>query len=791
MKNVVELINKKRIYFDGGMGSMLQKKGLTSGELPELWSISHPKIIENIHKEYILAGANIITTNTFGVNCIKHTNYEDLIRSAIMSAKNAAFGYDEVFIAFDIGPLGRFLEPIGDLRFQDAIEVFAKNVRVANECGVDLIIIETMTDSYETKAAVIAAKENCDLPIFVTNAYDENGKLLTGADPEAMVALLEGLGVDALGINCSLGPDKMIPLIKRMSKRSSLPIIANPNAGIPNVLDGKAVYSLGPDEFADYCSILAQSGANILGGCCGTEPEYIKKVIKKTKNIPLNKVYKKDLTVVSSYTHSEIIGVEPKLIGERINPTGKPKLKQALKNNDLNYLLELALNQEECGAHILDVNVGLPEIKEEHMLCRAVSMIQSVCDLPLQLDSGNPHALEVAMRIYNGKPLINSVNGDRESMEAVFPLVKKYGGVVIALTLDKSGIKYNVGERVEIANRIIKCANEYGIDKNNIIFDPLALTIATNENNAQITLDTLKALSDLGYRTCLGISNVSFGMPNRDSLNASFFASALQNGLSCGIINPSSKSILSVFSAYLGYIRKEISLDEYENKIQSIITENEIVKTDTLEISTSYLTLKNAIIKGLAEPSLQITKDLLLSSSPMDIINNEIIPALNEIGDAFDKQIIYLPQLLKSAECSSKSFTLIKEAMPNSTANGNSVIIATVKGDIHDIGKNIVKLLLESYGFTVYDLGKDVPPDEILNAAKKYNCKLVALSALMTTTLPAMEETVKLLHAFDKSIKIMVGGAVLTEEYARIIGADAYGKDAMSAVKYATDHYRS
>ncbi|MBR2381384.1 MAG: homocysteine S-methyltransferase family protein [Clostridia bacterium] len=784
MSKILELIKQKRIYFDGGLGTMLQKRGLKGGELPECWNLEHPEIITDIHRQYLNAGANIITTNTFGVNCLKHENYAKLIEAAISCAKKATAEFNDSFIAFDIGPLGRFLEPIGNLPFEEAVEIFAKSIRAANDLGVDLIVIETMTDSYETKAAVLAAKENCNLPIFVTNAFDESGKLLTGATPEAMVALLEGLNVDAIGINCSLGPDKMLPIIERYRAASSLPIIANANAGLPTVVDGKAIYSLNAENFADYVSLLAESGASILGGCCGTEPDYIKSVVEKTQNIPLPQIENKNKTVISSYTHALEIGNDPILIGERINPTGKEKFKNALRNSDINYILGQGIEQADNGAHALDINVGLPEINEKEMMCKVLKSLQGICNLPLSLDSSNPLVLEAAMRIYNGKPLVNSVNGDSKSMDAVFPLIKKYGGTVIALTLDKNGIPETAQGRVNIAERIIAKANEYEIDTKNIIFDPLAMTISSNPKNAQITLDTVELLSQKGYKTSLGISNVSFGLPNRTSINASFYTMALLRGLNCAIVNPSSREIMNAYHSYRALTGKDASCNDFIG----FSLNNEIEKTT--KTATEY-TLKEAIIKGLSDVSVLKSKELLSTKAPLEIINDEIVPALEEIGKAFEEKRIFLPQLLMSAECSSKCFENLKEKMPQGASNGNSVIIATVKGDIHDIGKNIVKLLLESYGFNVHDLGKDVPPDVILEAVKEYNCKVVALSALMTTTLPAMEETVALLHKHDKSIKIMVGGAVLTEEYAKKINADAYGKDAMSAVRIVENFYNS
>ncbi len=779
MSKLIDLISKKRLYFDGGMGTMLQKRGLTSGEAPEVWNVTHPQIITDIHRQYIDAGANIITTNTFGANSYKRDDYNELIKAGIKCAKSAARDSNEVFVAYDIGPLGVFLEPIGNMPFEDAVEIFAKGIKVAAAEGVDLILIETMTDSYETKAAVVAAKENCDLPIFVTNVYDERGTTLTGASPEAMVAMLEGLGVSALGINCSLGPDKMIPLIERIYKASSLPVIANPNAGLPTVDNGNTTYSLEAEAFADYSVLLAKSGANILGGCCGTEPEYIYRTVSKTKAIPLNKIENRNITCVSSFTHSVLIGEKPLLIGERINPTGKPRMKKSLVESNMDYIVNMAIEQEERGAHILDVNVGLPGINEPLMMEKSVFAIQSVCSLPLQLDTSDPVTLERAMRCYNGKPLINSVNGDQESMDAVFPLVKKYGGVVVALTLDKNGIPNTAEERVLIAKRIIAKAQEYGISEHDLIFDPLTLTVATDPNNAQITLDAVKMLNELGLNTVLGVSNVSFGMPDRDSINASFFAKAIQSGLKCAIMNPMSDSMMRVYNSYDDILSGKMSIEDicFVNDISDRASEHD---------STN---LSDAIIKGLIDAALRITADSLTKYSAFDLIEREIIPALNIVGEKFDKNEIYLPQLLKSAEASSKVFSLIKENAKFSTENGKKIIIATVLGDIHDIGKNIVKLMLESYGFDVIDLGKNVAPERILDAVIRYDCKLVALSALMTTTLPAMQETVKLLHERSPETKVMVGGAVLTQEYADDIGADAYGKDAMAAVQFAQKFY--
>ena len=783
MSKICELIKEKRIYFDGGMGTMLQKRGLAASESPELWNLQHPDIITDIHRQYLEAGANIITTNTFGVNCLKYSNYEDIIDSAVKCAKNACKDYNNSYLAFDIGPLGKFIEPIGDISFEEAVEIFSKNIRVASKLGVDLIIIETMTDSYETKAAVLAAKENCDVPIFVTNVYDENSKMLTGATPEAMVAMLEGLGVTALGINCSLGPDKMIGIIEKFKHCSSLPIIANPNAGLPVVLDGKTSYSMDAESFSDCAVMLAKAGANILGGCCGTEPEFIRQTVIKTASIPLNN-NQNNSTVVSSYTHAVTIGKDPVLIGERINPTGKPKFKQALYENNIDYLVKIGLDQADQGVHILDVNVGLAEIDECEIMQKSILSLQSVCDLPLQIDSNDAAVLEKSMRIYNGKPLINSVNGDDESMNAIFPLVKKYGGVIIALTLDKNGIPSTPERRVGIANRIIEKAKEFGIDKKDIIFDPLAMTISADTQSATITLKTVEMLSKNGYNTILGISNISFGLPNRAIINSSFLTMALQKGLTCAIVNPMSKELIDAYYSFR-------ALADLDNSCKNFInySDNRNISYE-INFSTKELSLAEIIERGLISQIEDKTKDILRIIPPLDLIDNQIIPALNQVGDNFERGVVFLPQLLNSAEAASRAFAIIKDAIPQGELSGNGVILATVKGDIHDIGKNIVKLLLESYGFTVYDLGKNISPESVVAACKQHNCKLVALSALMTTTLDAMKETVKQLKEYDNSIKVMVGGAVLNQKYADLIGADAYGPDAMSAVRFAQEYYK-
>ena len=785
MKSILELMKERRIYFDGGTGTVLQEMGLPAGQSPELWNITDPEKIISLHNRYFDAGANIVKTNTFGLNRDKFDNYAELIRAGIKCAKTAAEGRQDAYVAFDMGPTGQLLEPLGQMKFEEAVSVFSDNIKIASQCGVDLILIETMNDSYETKAAVTAAKENCDLPIFVTNVYDESGKLMTGANPAAMIAMLEGLGVDALGMNCSLGPDIMLKIIGEFEKYSSLPVIVNPNAGLPEVHDGKTVYNIGADEFSDYMVKIAQGGGIILGGCCGTTPDFIKKTIEKTKALPYKIPHKKDYTCVSSYTHAVFVDKEPILIGERINPTGKPKLKEALRSGNLNYILNEGIKQTDAGAHILDVNVGLPEIDETKMMLECIAALQAVTDLPLQIDSTNFDTLEKAMRIYNGKPLVNSVNGTEESMSRVFPSVQKYGGAVIALTIDEKGIPDTARGRADIAKKIIERASEYGIDKKDIIVDPLALTISSNPESAVVTLESIRLIRTLGVKTSLGISNISFGLPQRDIITSTFYSNALQCGLNCAIMNPFSPDMMNVYHAYRALNMLDsgcVDYIEYASADKGTAAKQTETKSEE--------TLHSSIVRGLKDIAVIQTEKLLKDTEPLDIINNHIIPALNEIGTAFEQKKAYLPQLLMSADAATAAFDSVKKKIPSEQSDkSKAIVLATVKGDIHDIGKNIVKVLMESYGFTVYDLGRDVPPEVIRDCAVEHDCKLVGLSALMTTTVPSMAETIKLLNETDRSIKVMVGGAVLNQEYADMIGADFYGADAMDSVRYAEKFY--
>ena len=787
---ITEALKERRLISDGGMGTMLQAAGLCLGETSEEWNLTHKDEIIKVHKQHIDAGADILTANTFGVNTLKYDKdtAKAMICAAVECARVAASDAGrEVYVSLDIGPLGRLLKPYGDLDFEDAVEVFAYTVKCGVESGVDFIMIETMNDIYETKAALLAAKENSTIPVFVTNVFDSTGKQMTGADVMSTVALLESMGADAIGMNCSLGPVQMMWLVKEFLKYSSTPIIIQPNAGLPIEKNGVTTFDIDSDAFAECMAKMAEMGVAILGGCCGTTPEYIRKTLCATKEIPYVYIEKKSDTLVSSYTHARKISSIPTLIGERINPTGKKKLKEALRENNMSYILSEAIGQEEKGAHILDVNVGLPEIDEVKMLANAVSEIQAISDLPLQLDSVNYDAMAKAMRIYNGKPLVNSVNGSNESMEKIFPLVKKYGGAVIALTMDESGIPETAEGRIAIAKRIIDKAAEYGIDKKDIIVDPLALTVSSNPESATVTIEAVKALSQMGVCTSLGISNISFGLPERDNITAAFFNMCLVAGLNCAIMNPYSYEVMKAYRSYMALSGMDTNFSDYISFIESFEKPEATqgVKIDSAKPEGESF-LQNAIIKGLKADAKKEAKALLDSCDPMEIINNHIIPALNIVGEGYEQKKIYLPGLLMSADASQEAFSVIKEAMPSGSNEGKPpVVIATVKGDIHDIGKNIVKVLLENFGFYVIDLGRDVPSRVIVDAVKDSGAKLLCLSALMTTTVKSMEETISLMKEEGVECPVMVGGAVLNEEYAKMIGADAYGPDAMAAVRFA------
>ena len=784
--NVLEFIQQNIAYLDGGMGSLLQQQGLKPGELPERWNISHPDVIVQIQKAYFDAGSNIVCTNTFGANALKFDDAEltAVIQAAVKNAKEArktSCGSQPKFIALDVGPIGKLLKPYGDFDFEEAVETYAKTVRIGAACGVDLIFIETMSDSYDTKAALLAAKENCDLPVFVSNAYGEDGKLMTGATPAAMVAMLEGMGADAIGANCSLGPKQLSGVVKEYLEFASVPVLLKPNAGLPRSENGETVYDVTVDEFAQTVAEYMDDGVRIAGGCCGTTPAYIKAVCEKSAGISPKPVTNKHKTLISSYTHAVEFDDAPILIGERINPTGKKRLKEALRSNDLGYVLGEGIAQQDKGVHVLDVNVGLPEIDEAELLPEICFQLQAIIDLPLQIDTVDALAMENALRCYNGKAMINSVSGKEDSMAQIFPLVKKYGGLVVCLTLDESGIPDTAEERVKIAEKIIARAAQYGIDKKDLIFDTLAMTVSTDPNAAAETLKALNIIKNqLGCHTSLGVSNVSFGLPNRESITAAFFTMALSNGLSAAIMNPNSAEIMNAYYSYNALKGLDANCEAYIANIGKFVAD--VPKAEI----TGGSDLQRAIIKGLKEQSGRITAKLLETEDPLDIVSRQIIPALDIVGHGFENKTMFLPQLLMSAEASQAAFEQIKAKLSGqAAATKGKFVIATVQGDIHDIGKNIVKLILENYGFEVFDLGKDVPPERIADEAIRQNAPLVGLSALMTTTVPAMEATIKLLRQKAPWAKIVVGGAVLTQEYADAIGADFYAKDAMATVRYS------
>ena len=795
--NFTDFLKDNIVCLDGGMGTLLQAQGLAPGEYPERWNITHPEIITRIHREYYDAGSHVISTNTFGANCLKFSEEEltEIIRAAVDNAKaarDASGGDQPKYIALDIGPTGKLLKPLGDLDFEDAVEVFAQTVRIGAACGVDLILIETMNDSYETKAALLAAKENSSLPVLVSNAYGEDGKLMTGATPAAMAAMLEGMGADAIGANCSLGPNQLRGVAAELLECASVPVILKPNAGLPKVVNGETVYDVDADAFAAEVANLMEIGVRVVGGCCGTTPEYIRALTDKTRDFAPAPLTEKNRTVVSSYTHAVEFGASPILIGERINPTGKKRFKQALLERDMDYILAEGVKQEEAGVHILDVNVGLPEIDEAEMLRSAVCELQAVTALPLQIDTADKDAMEIALRRYNGKAMINSVNGKRESMDAIFPLLKKYGGVAVALTLDENGIPDTADGRVAIAEKILSVAAEYGIGKKDIIFDTLAMTVSADNRAALATLEALRRIRhELGCHTSLGVSNVSFGLPGRDAVNSTFFAMALSKGLSAAIMNPYSADMMKTYYAYRALAGLDENCADYIARADSFTAAPAPVSTTAAVSGTAknLSDLQQAIAKGFKDKAAEITKSYLESMMPLDIVNGEIIPALNAVGEGFEKKTIYLPQLLMSAEAAKSAFEVIKAHMAGSGQSDRrgTIVIATVHGDIHDIGKNIVKLLLENYGFDVIDLGKDVPPEAVVEAVVENHAPLAGLSALMTTTVPAMEETIRLLRKRASWCKIIVGGAVLTQDYADRIGADKYARDAMEAVRYAEE----
>ena len=861
MKSLKERLGKERLYFDGGTGSVLQTMGLKGGELPERWNLIHPDRIIELHRSYFAAGSDIVNTNTFGANRLHYGDPEELrniIRAGVRHVREGmrAAGRTDGYVALDIGPTGRLLEPMGDLHFEEAVDIFAEVVRCGADEGADLIMIETMSDTLEAKAAVLAAKENCSLPVFVTVVFDSSARMLTGGTVGSVVTMLEGLRVDALGLNCSLGPRQLLPIAAEVVQTASVPVIVNPNAGLPRSENGKTVYDLDAEAFAEAMVEIAGCGAHLLGGCCGTTPAYIEAAIAATRSLPFTPPKKKHRSCVCSASRTVGIGPRPILIGERINPTGKKRFKEALRQKDLDYILRQGIEQEEAGADMLDVNVGLPEVDEPALMEEVVLQLQGICPLPLQIDTSSPEALERGLRVCNGKPMINSVNGKRESLDRILPLAAKYGGVLVALPLDENGIPESAEGRLAIARRIIDEAAAWGIEKEDIVIDGLAMTISTDSSSALTTLDTVRGIRDeLHAHSILGVSNISFGLPQREIINSMFFAMAMKDGLSCAIINPNSTAMMAAHRAYCALGGLDAACSQYieaykdtgdcqfglaevrsfgssgnsgtpgssgssqstgasgtsgssgnsgslrytgsAGAVTQASGETALLGSSRQASSSGASSgtaqgnglsrLSEAVLKGLSDSAANEARLVLASGrDPLAVVSGDLIPALDMVGKKYEAGKLFLPQLLMSADAAKAAFDEVKSAMQGRSAETRGrMILATVKGDIHDIGKNIVRVLLENYGYEVLDLGKDVAPELIAETAIREDISLVGLSALMTTTVVSMEETIRLLREKKPDVKIVVGGAVMNREYADSIGADYYAKEAMDTVRYA------
>ena len=815
-----ELLKRDYVILDGAMGTMLQAAGMKMGETPEMLNITHPELLVSIHEQYLNAGSDVIYANTFGGNAYKLEecghSVDELVTAGIKNAITARDNVKpEALVALDVGPIGQLLEPTGTLSFEEAYEMYAEVVKAGSNAGADLVVFETMTDLLDVKAAVLAAKENSDLPIMCTMTFEMNKRTFTGCMVPSMALTLEGLGVDAIGVNCSLGPKELEPVIEEVTKWTNLPVVVKPNAGLPDPQTNE--YNVGPKDFAEFMKDLRKYGIRVFGGCCGTNPEFIKELsdmLKENGNAIVNELPQKVIPAAVCSATKVVPIDQPRIIGERINTTGKKIFQEALRKGDIDYILNQALEQVQAGADILDVNVGLPGIDEREMMITAVKSLQSVVDVPLQLDSTIPEVLEAALRVYNGKPIVNSVNGEEESLKNVLPLVKKYGASVVGLTLDKNGIPKKAEDRFAIAKKILDAALAIGIPKENVYIDCLTLTASAEQDGV---VETLKALhrvkTELGLKTVLGVSNISFGLPNRVLVNHIFLTMALENGLDLPIINPNIEEMTGAVRAYkllAGFDKNSVDfIKHYAGKQivpKIVISENKSAGTDTksgtdgakgIQQSASdndtglegdKLALYNAVLNGLKNEGADCTAKLLENTDSMEVVNEVLIPALDKIGEEFEKGTLFLPQLIMSASVAQAAFEVIRKFMIKSDAapvSKGKIVIATVKGDVHDIGKNIVKVLLENYGYDVIDLGKDVPYQAVVDAVKENDVKLVGLSALMTTTLVSMKETIELLHENNLDCKVMVGGAVLTPEYAKEIHADFYAKDAKESVDIA------
>ncbi len=782
------LENNSFVYLDGGMGTMLQAAGVQTDHVPELLNLTDPDVVMNIHRKYAESGADIVYANTFGANRYKlaesgHT-VEEVVSAGISNAKKAIAG--KALVALDIGPIGQLLEPSGTLRFEDAYDCYKELVLAGKDA--DVIVIETMTDLYEVKAAVLAAKENSDKPVLVTMTFEENMRTFTGVSAECMVAVLEGLGVDALGVNCSLGPEELFPVLDKICSLTVLPVIAKPNAGLPDPVTN--LFNVGAEEFAESAVKLAKAGVKIFGGCCGTTPAHIAAVAEALSGMEYSQREIKRKSVVCSAVNCVTID-QPRVIGERINPTGKKRFKEALLAHDVDYILGQAVEQIHAGAEILDVNVGLPGIDEKAMMITAVKAIQGICDTPLQLDSTIPEVLDAGLRVYNGKPIVNSVNGEDDSLEAILPLVKKYGACVVGLTLDKGGIPKTAEGRFAIAKKILDRAMSYGIPKEDVFIDCLTLTASAEQDGVMETINALhRVKTELGLHTVLGVSNISFGLPNRELITRTFLTMALHSGLDLPIINPNIDSIIGAVRAY----RLLAGIDRDSAEFISVYAGGDTAPKPSAPATADKGTpdLLYAVENGIKADAVKAAEELIKTVEPMEIINSYLIPSLDAAGAKFEKGKIFLPQLILTAGSAQACFELIKDklSLSNSeTVSKGKVVLATVKGDIHDIGKNIVKVLLDSYGFTVIDLGKDVEPQLIVDTAIEHKVKLVGLSALMTTTLGSMAETIRLLNEQYPECKTVVGGAVLTASYAEQINANYYAKDAKQSVDVASEVY--
>lgn len=785
---VCDQLGKKRLYFDGAMGTMLQNKGLKLGEVPELFNMTHPETVTEIHRLYLESGSQIITTNTFGANrykiCKTPYRVEEIITRAVELVRKAQIDYKGTFVALDIGPSGKVLKPVGDVDFEEVYEVFKEQAMAGEKAGADLVLLETFTDLYELKAAVLAVKENTKLPIFATMSFEENGRTFFGTSLESMVLTLEALGVQALGINCSLGPVQLRPIVEKLMQLAHIPVMVQPNAGLPVMTSGKTRYDITPETFAEVCAEFASQGVSVLGGCCGTTPDYIGAVIKETERRPFNRPHHPRKPGICSAAEAVWFD-DVRIIGERLNPTGKKLLQAALRKEDMDFVIREALNQVDQGAHILDVNMGMPEMDEVALLKKAVMAVQGAVNLPLQIDTSNVVAMEEAVRLYNGKPLINSVNGKEESLQAILPIAKKYGAAVLGLALDERGIPETAEERLEIAEKIVRRAEEIGIPREDLFIDCLVVTASAQQKLVKETLKAVRMVKEkLGVKTVLGISNVSFGLPQRPIINRNMLAMALTEGLDAPIMNPADQGMQETIAAYRVLMGKDLDAKDFIATHGQQPTDFKSVKQE------QKVSIETAIMRGMGHEAAEAARLLLQKKKPLEVIEQSIVPALNEVGSLYEKQKIFLPQLMKSAESAKRAFEVLQEEMTVEEASGDAkakkkVILATVFGDIHDIGKNIVKVIMENYHYHVIDLGKDVPKEKVLEAVKKWEVSIVGLSALMTTTVSSMKETIALLRQEAPEVKVIVGGAVLTPELATYVGADFYARDAMETVRIA------